>query len=163
MKHFSEDTKRKMSEAAIRRCNAEWRKRQSERLSTKLDLNSVKRMYLNGMTQTEIAVTLGVTQKVVWRFMKNHDIQARVPAKRHQNASDNSSWKGDDAGYTAFHSRVYTKYGPAKSYGCCMCGTHSETKTYDWANLTGDYGNPEDYAPMCRSCHRRFDARKRVI
>jgi hypothetical protein len=32
---------------------------------------------------------------------------------------------------------------------------------YEWANLTGDYHNPGDYAPMCGTCHKRYDqARK---
>jgi hypothetical protein len=32
---------------------------------------------------------------------------------------------------------------------------------YEWANLTGSYGDPGDYERMCVTCHRRFDAARR--
>lgn len=132
-------------------------------LITKLDINTIEIMYSSGMTQTEIAQEFGVSQKVIWRFMKNNGISARVAAKRNQYGTSNSSWKGERATYYAFHSRVYTKYGPARAYGCCICGANDPGKSYDWANISGDYNNPDDFAPMCRPCHRQFDAEKKVI
>ena len=44
-------------------------------------MESVKRLYGEGHTQSEIAEMLGTTQSVVWRFMRNHGIKARVAAK----------------------------------------------------------------------------------
>ena len=158
MKRFSEETKRKMSISAKARCTQEWRATISRRLSTELDLETVKRLYDAGNTQTEIAEMLGTTQKVIWRFMKVHNIKARTAAKRNQYGENNSSWKGERAKYGSFHQRVKDNRGRAKDYACIICGTTDPNKSYDWANLHGDYNNIYDYAPMCRSCHRQYDA-----
>ena len=103
MKQFSEETIRRMSESAKRRCSdPKWLEAQHNR-GTKLPLDKVKAMYEDGHTQDEIAEALGVSQKVVWRFMKNHGIKARAAAKREQHGENNSYWRGgivgDGAGY----------------------------------------------------------------
>jgi uncharacterized protein YjcR len=92
-----------MSESAKRRCSdPKWLEAQHNR-GTKLPLDKVKEMYEDGHTQVEIAEALGVSQKVVWRFMKNHGIKSRVAAKREQHGENNSYWRGgivgDGAGY----------------------------------------------------------------
>ena len=98
MKQFSEETRRRMSESAKRRCSdPKWLEAQHNR-GTKLPLDKVKAMYEDGHTQGEIAEALGVTQKVVWRFMKNHGIKARVAAKRDQEGEKNSYWRGGIVG-----------------------------------------------------------------
>lgn len=66
----------------------------------------------------------------------------------------------------AIHSRLYREYGYAKEHLCIQC----DNEALDWAYLytAGDdevringrqpwSPNMEDYAPMCRSCHSRFD------
>jgi len=63
------------------------------------------------------------------------------------------------AGYQAKHLRVQTLKGKPKK--CEVCGTTNPTKTYEWANLTGDFDNPKDYRRMCRSCHRNYDNARR--
>lgn len=103
MKSFSEETRRKMSEAAKRRCaNQEWIKSQILR-GTQLDYDTVKALYESGMTQQEVAEKLGTTQKVVYNYMRRHGINARVAAKRNQYGEANSTWKGgrtvDEFGY----------------------------------------------------------------
>ncbi|MEX2462058.1 MAG: HNH endonuclease signature motif containing protein [Paenibacillaceae bacterium] len=94
MKIFSEETKKKMSDAAKKRCTPEWRKQSSEMQSTKLDLNNVTTMYESGMTQDEIASSLNVTQKVIYNFMKRNGIETRVAAKRDQTGENNHMWNG---------------------------------------------------------------------
>lgn len=92
-----------MSESAKKRCaNPEWIQAQHAR-GTQLPVESVKEMYADGMTQKEIAQRLGVSQKIVWRFMRNNGIQSRVAAKRDQTADKNANWRGgrtvDEFGY----------------------------------------------------------------
>ncbi len=116
MKQFSEETRRKMSECAKRRCSdPKWLEHQHDR-GTKLPLEIVKAMYEGGSTQVEIAEALGVSQKVVWRFMKNHGIKARVPAKRDQHGENNSCWKGgkriNEHGYVEIYMPDYPKAKP---------------------------------------------------
>jgi predicted transcriptional regulator len=103
VEQISLETRKRMSESAKNRCTDEWRRKKSEQYSTKLDLEIVKSMYQNGMSQHEIANELGVSQKVIWRFMKNNDIKARVAAKRDQTGDKNHMWNGgktiNEAGY----------------------------------------------------------------
>ena len=87
--------------------------------------------------------------------MRRSGIAARVAAKRNQIGEANHSWKGDDAGKQAFHRRLYARFG--KPCACQVCGTKDPAKSYDYANLTGRYEDLEDYTPMCRSCHWRYD------
>lgn len=106
MKQFSEETRRRMSESAKRRCSDPiWLEAQHNR-GTKLPLDVVTSMYEGGSTQTEIAEALGVSQKVVWRFMKNHGIKARVAAKRDQKGEKNSYWRGGIVNSTAGYVQV---------------------------------------------------------
>ena len=83
---------------------------------TNLPVDTVKSMYENGNTQTEIAEFFGVSQKVVWRFMKNHNIKARVAAKRDQRGEKNSSWKGgkriSEQGYVEIYLPNHPKAKP---------------------------------------------------
>lgn len=108
-----------------------------------------------GMSQVEIAMKYGVSQKVVWRAMRRFGIKTRTAAKRNQTGQANSSWKGSGAGYAAFHKRMESLKG--KPCKCEACGTTDESKSYDWANQTGRYDDPSDYKRMCRSCHWKLD------
>lgn len=115
MKQFSEETRRKMSESAKKRCSdPKWLEQQRNR-GTKLPLEEVKQMYESGSTQAEIAEALGVSQKVVWRFMKNHGIKARKAAKRNQLRENNSSWQGGrriENGYVQIYMPEHPKAKP---------------------------------------------------
>lgn len=71
-------------------------------------------------------------------------------------------------GYGMVHGALRLIYGPAREYPCRSCGKQAT----DWAyQYTGDpeYINrdgmrysthPDDYAPLCRSCHILFDLEK---
>jgi hypothetical protein len=67
------------------------------------------------------------------------------------------NWKGAAAGYTAAHQRVYQAHGRASS-----CAWGCQVSRYDWANLTGNLLDPDDYAAMCHRCHARFDAAVKI-
>lgn len=64
------------------------------------------------------------------------------------------SSKGDQAGYSAGHKRVVKARGKASK--CVTCGA-ADDRAYHWANLTGNYGDPMDYQPMCVPCHHKMD------
>jgi hypothetical protein len=117
-------------------------------------VDAVSRLYAEGRTQHEVAAELGMTQKIVFNVMRRHGIAARVAAKRDQWGENNHAWKGDDASKYAFHRRLYSRHG--KPCKCSICGTTSASH-YDYANLTGRYEDVDDYVPMCRSCHWKFD------
>lgn len=110
------------------------------------------------LSQEEVGKVYGASQKMVYAWFKKLGIKSRVPKKRDQRGSNNTSWKGDKATYAAFHYRVESARG--KPHYCSACGT-MEKKRYEWANLTGQYHNIMDYARMCVSCHRKYDKKRR--
>lgn len=120
----------------------------------------VRSLYASGMTQGEVAVATGVTQKVIWKLMLRHGIKARTAAKRDQRGSKNHMWKGGAAAYAALHYRIQSLRGRPKR--CEVCGRSGEG-TYDWANLTGKYDDPGDYVRICRSCHHKHDGKHRNL
>jgi hypothetical protein len=107
------------------------------------------------MSQAEIANHLRISLKRVQTAMRHFGIASRSTARRDQSGSSNPSWKGSAAGYQAKHLRVAAYRG--KPMRCEQCGTDDPGRSYDWANLTGDYDNPFDYRRMCRSCHSKLD------
>jgi hypothetical protein len=119
-------------------------------------ITRVRSLYESGLTQVEIADQLGCSQKVIWNCMRRHGITARVAAKREQAGESNSNWKGDTAGRQAFHRRLYSLFG--KPIRCTVCKT-TESKHYDYANLSGRYEDINDYTAMCRSCHWKYDGK----
>ena len=159
MKYFSPETRQRMATAQKLRATPEERKQRSLVRETKLPEATVRFLYSLNATQDEIAQFLGVSQKVVWRFMRNHGIPARRAVKRNQYGKHNSSWRGNKAAYTALHLRVAQARG--KPQCCAFCGSTDESKTYEWANLSGRYTDVLDFARLCRSCHRKYDKGRR--
>ena len=70
--------------------------------------------------------------------------------------------RGDQPGYGAKHARVYTDRGRPGAF-LCEGGCGSAAK--DWAMIHGRDGTDpaKDYVPLCRSCHRRYDARPQTL
>ena len=69
-------------------------------------------------------------------------------------------WRGADGGYRAMHSRVERERGKAAELGCVFSQVHDRHPhdlAIEWANLTGNYGDVNDYAAMCKRCHIGFD------
>lgn len=123
--------------------------------------NELEDLYFNNlMTQKEIGIKYNTTQKVVFSWFKKLNIKSRIPYKRNQLKENNSSWKGDNATYAAFHYRVEKERG--KPHFCNACGS-MDKKRYEWANLTGKYNDIYDYARMCISCHRKYDNKRRQL
>ena len=120
----------------------------------RIDIERLNKMYSEGFTQTEIANEFGVSQKSIFKAMRRNGIKSRVAYKRNQLGECNHQWKGNDASKYALHRRLYSRFG--KPCKCSVCGT-TTAKHYDYANLTGNYEDLNDYAPMCRSCHWKYD------
>lgn len=106
------------------------------------------------LSQSEIGQRYGTTQKVVFTWFIKLGIQSRIPFKRNQKRENNTSWKGDNVTYAAFHYRVQSARGKADH--CEECGK-IDNAVFDWANMTGNFNDVMDYKMMCRSCHFKFD------
>jgi hypothetical protein len=123
-------------------------------------VEQVRTLYQAGRSMREVAELAGTTVKVLQRLMPRHGIERRRAVKRDQRGPANHMWRGVEAGYQALHLRVEAARGKPKR--CAACDTESQSRTYDWANLTGHYDDPQDYVRLCRHCHRRLDARRRA-
>lgn len=155
MKKFSDETKKRMSESAKARCTPEWRATKSEKMRLPVDEKRIKELYESGMTKAEVASEMGIGRKLVSNTMIRCGIKARKAVKRNQWGDLNHMWKGDEASINKFHTRLYRRLGkPSK---CDVCLTTDKNKSYDWANLTGNYSDISDFKRMCRSCHWKYD------
>lgn len=155
MRVISDETRRRMSESAKRRCTPEWRAAKSASLRLELDEPSICTGYAAGQTVQELADMYGVGRKGISGVLKRNGIVMRVAAKRNQWGSENHMWRGDEASLSKLHRRLDRRFGTPQK--CDVCGADDSRRTYDWANLTGDYANLTDYVRMCRSCHWKRD------
>lgn len=64
-----------------------------------------------------------------------------------------ANWSGKIS-YDGCHKRVYRKRGKASK--CVHCHTKT-AKQYDWANVSGNYEDVNDYIELCSSCHKVMD------
>lgn len=80
----------------------------------------------------------------------------------YQIEKNNPSWKeNNDISYVQIHRRVASKRGKASIYPCAM-KNYSCKGMIEWASISHN-ANPdtEDFIPLCRSHHRRYDLRNR--
>ena len=159
MKTFSEETRRRMSESAKRRCTPEARLRMSKVLSLPLDSALVCQLYEKGLTMEEIANRLGCSRKPIENVLKHSGVSRRKAVKRNQWGRSNHMWRGDEASMAKLHARVDRRFGQPKK--CSVCGLDDPSRHYDWANLTGHYTDVTDFKRMCRPCHRKYDNARR--
>ena len=124
----------------------------------KQDLNN---LYLkNKMSQPEIGKMYGVSQKVVFRWCRELGLK-KIAKKRNQYGIMNHYWSGDNPEYTTLHKRVEAKYGRPNK--CELCPSENDNIVYEWANISGNYINVDDFVRACRSCHRYFDKYKKEV
>ena len=105
--------------------------------------------YTAHYTMRDIADLYGYSLGTMRRWFREIGIVVRD-----QVAENNPRWRGDAAGYTACHDHVRRVRGTPSV--CAMCDT-TTAKCYNWANLTRNYRDVNDYIRLCRSCHSRMD------
>lgn len=152
----TEETRKKMSESAKARCSKEWRDNQSKKKRAIISNESAFiKFHSEGYTHQQLASEFRIGRKSVANAIKRLGLVPNKAAKRNQSGPNNDNWKGPSATLASKHKRLYRAFGqPSK---CDVCGTEDPLKSYDWANLTGDYDNPKDFQRMCRSCHWKYD------
>jgi hypothetical protein len=79
----------------------------------------------------------------------SRSVDLRAVASREPNAR---------RGYAYAHRILHQTRG--KAAGCVF---ECQASAYQWANLTGNYSDPWDYAQMCATCHRRYDQQIRIM
>lgn len=119
-----------------------------------LDTEEIVRRYQRGESSKLIAADLGCGSRTVVLRLQSAGVAMRQRGKVKTYPNGHPNWKGNHATYCGFHARVNAKRGRPSQ--CERCGT-TEPRVYHWANLTGNYADPSDYARMCVPCHKRFD------
>jgi len=114
----------------------------------------LEQLYASGLTQKQVGIHYGVSQKVIYSWFRKLGIKSRIPKNLNQNRENNPAWKGDNATYAAFHYRIESLRG--KPMICSRCNK-TDAKRYEWASLTKNYSDPFDYIRLCKSCHSIFD------
>jgi hypothetical protein len=70
--------------------------------------------------------------------------------------SEHHLWMGEKAHVKTKHRWVMFHKG--KAIQCLHCANKSPEKIIDWANVDHQYKrNLDDYIPLCRKCHRKYD------
>lgn len=60
----------------------------------------------------------------------------------------------------SLHRNLRRRRGSASTFPCVSCGKSA----YEWAyQHNGPSSEPENYAPMCRSCHRKLDHKESLV
>lgn len=61
-----------------------------------------------------------------------------------------------DAEYAKLHGRIRKERGDASGYGCDKCVRNAD----EWSHIHGTDGSniSSHFRPLCRSCHRKYDA-----
>lgn len=116
-------------------------------------------LYDSGLSQVGIAANVGVWPSTVSRWMRRYGIALGRGANRFPNTGDRvGTWKGSEASYSAMHKR--TKKLRGKPSFCEHCQTIT-AKRYEWASLSKNYSDVNDYIRLCTSCHRKHDGHSR--
>lgn len=126
----------------------------SRRADIDTDLIAIR--YAAGESSEVIAESLGCAVRTVFLRLRKAGVSSRPQGKAAKPSGERSAtWRGPGVSYVQLHRRVANVRGRPKE--CTQCGTTRPDAHYDWANLTGNYEDVNDYARMCRSCHIRFD------
>lgn len=95
----------------------------------------------------------------------------RTASMKDRRGTEHNVWKGEDVGYSGAHWRLTQERGRAGTYSCAECfddaaewALNKEASDVRWGDeghgVLAPYSvNPADYDPLCKSCHRKRDAR----
>lgn len=97
----------------------------------------------------KIALALKGNKNSIGRIVSD---STKAKISKSQKGTKSKRWKGDDVSYRELHKWLRKEKGVPKI--CEHCGK----KASDWANIDGLYRrNLEDFIPLCRSCHIKYD------
>lgn len=102
------------------------------------------------------------TKKKIARSLQGNKLSESTKDKiRLAHLGSNSYiWKGEKAGYSAKHIWMSKTFGKPKF--CEHCKSKN-AKRYEWANISKKYRRKRnDWLRLCKSCHIKYDRKKRI-
>ena len=101
---------------------------------------------------------------VCWTKGKRLRLEHKIKIGKSLQGSKGGHWKGNRAGYAAFHIWILKYYGNANKCDNRENKTldfecSDSTNNFEWAKIKGRrYSRDrEDYLQLCVSCHRKYD------
>ena len=104
----------------------------------------------NKMSQKDLSDFYGVTVMCINKRMKKYGLKSRNRASRNQSGVNSRVWRINPS-YRTIHKRL--EYQRGKPKYCDECKTMDENKKYEWANISGNYKDVNDFRRLCRDCH----------
>lgn len=101
-----------------------------------------------------LALKLGRTKQFICRKAKALGLTDLAHHKKYNEIEGSNP-------YARNHARVRAAKGTPRE--CEVCGMREYNEWYEWANLSGDYENIDDYKRMCRKCHRAHDKGRKML
>ena len=115
----------------------------------------LQNLYINKkMSQRKIADIFRTSSPTIGRRLNEYRIKLWKKGENLRN-ENSLSWKGNNAGISACHWRLKKIKGRPQK--CDICKTRDKNKFFEWANLSRNYFNFNDYKRMCKSCHSKYD------
>lgn len=100
-------------------------------------------LYESGMTYKEVSEFLGVSFSIVQEI----GLLLGISRPRRHSGKPVKTYRGK-------HKRVENLRGKPRL--CENCGTTTAMR-YEWANVSGNYDDPNDFIRLCVLCHRKRD------
>ncbi len=110
--------------------------------------------YLFGNSLHSTAKQFGVSYGAIRAFLSRHNITLRGETETRRRIGQNIK-AADLVGYKGHHRRVSVARG--RPSHCEECGISGPGIRYEWASMTKNYADVNDYKRLCCSCHRTFD------
>lgn len=122
-----------------------------------IDKRGLVKLYIvDDLSMKKIASKLGTYPDVIHAAIHDYGITPKPTARPGQGAgASGSNWRGKNVTYKGAHIRVNKQRGSPKK--CEMCGTSRSGIRYQWASLSKEYHDPNDYIRLCTQCHRDVD------
>lgn len=97
------------------------------------------------------------------RYSGGHVSASKLNPSIMRRGKNHPLWKSEKVGYRGLHYWVRRILGVPIRCKHCKKGV-SISRKIDWANIDHKYRRKaEDYIPLCKSCHKIFDLKKRKL
>ena len=117
---------------------------------------------MNGLSKRRILSAEHRLKLSIAQAGKRYTPESRKKMSLSKSGKNHFGWKGSDSvdkrikNYSGIHNWIKNHYGRADR--CEEEACTGECKTYDWANISGEYKRIiSDWKKLCRSCHKKLD------
>lgn len=111
-----------------------------------INTDAIAARYVAGETTVQIARALGTNPTTIRARLQKAGVTLRPKGTK---------TLGSPLNYATYHKRVRNVRGAPSL--CEDCGTSDLQTRYEWASISGNYADTNDYKRLCKTCHMAFD------